>query len=374
MNQLLLIINQTLKIKITLYKSFFLNFFNYQKKNEVANKIALCYLGDKKHGNHTNFEQQKILVDILRLRGYVVDVFQNGDLVYSKKNYYKYIFGFGESWRILCKKNSDAIKILYCTEAPPFFSFINEYKAIVRFKKLWIKSNNTKILCRTYRFYRDEDYCNANYIIQMGELNTKILKDINIINPTNLFTIGSYGLGIQKSRIKNKKTNTFIWFGSSGVVHKGLDLVLKYFLDNPELELIVAGCKKQDVKSWIISTKNITFVGIVDVESLVFEEIMNKSSFCILPSASEGISTAIITCMYQGLIPIISIETNICSPEIIWIEPTIDSLENGINIALNIKESEYLVKSELIRNFAIRNYNKKKYSDTIKQSINAIGI
>lgn len=378
MKQLQLLIKQSIKIKVISWKNIFSYIFEYIillfKTAERKDKIAVCYLGDNIDAYHTNFDQQTIFVNLMRSRGYIVDLFKNGDLVYSRKNHYQIIFGFGESWRLLCKKNSNSIKILYCTEAPPFLSFINEYKAISRFETLGFLDQKVKKSNRSYRFYRDEDYCEADYVLQMGPRNCKALTQTNIIKPSNLFEIGSYGLGRQKSRQKTKKSNTFLWFGSRGVIHKGLDLVLKYFIDNQQLNLIVAGCSREEFLSLAAPISNIKYAGIVDVESSLFDEIMDEASFCILPSASEGLSTAVITCMYQGIIPIVTRETNINGPHIIWIEPTIESLDNGVKNAINIEEPEYLNISESIRIFSLKIYNQDQYRNDLNSAVASIGI
>jgi glycosyltransferase involved in cell wall biosynthesis len=102
----------------------------------------------------------------------------------------------------------------------------------------------------------------------------------------------------------------FLWFGGPGAVHKGLDLVLDVFSRRKELILHVAGLASDEADFMAaygtkLSGPNIRNHGWIDPLS-DFHQLF-KDVFCfIAPSCAEGSSTAVITCLHAGLLPIIS--------------------------------------------------------------------
>ena len=109
----------------------------------------------------------------------------------------------------------------------------------------------------------------------------------------------------------------FVWFGSSGFVHKGLDLVLEAFAGMPDLHLHVCG-PFDDEKRFLAAYNhelrqlpNVHAHGWVDVAGATFRQICEQSIAIVYPSASEGGGGSVISCMHQGLIPVVSYETSV---------------------------------------------------------------
>jgi len=109
----------------------------------------------------------------------------------------------------------------------------------------------------------------------------------------------------------------FLWFGSGGLVHKGLDLALEAFAQMPDLHLTVCGPlnQEEDFKriytQELYQTPNIRTVGWVDVSSPGFTEITGNCVGVIYPSCSEGQCGGVVTCLHAGLIPVVSYETGL---------------------------------------------------------------
>lgn len=110
---------------------------------------------------------------------------------------------------------------------------------------------------------------------------------------------------------------SFLWLGSSGMVHKGLDLVLEVFAARPELSLTVCGPVAAEAdfaaayRTELYETPNIRTVDWVDVASPAFDAIIRECAALIYPSCSEGSSGAVACAMHAGLVPLISQESGI---------------------------------------------------------------
>jgi ABC-type antimicrobial peptide transport system ATPase subunit len=57
--------------------------------------------------------------------------------------------------------------------------------------------------------------------------------------------------------------------------------------------------------------KNIFVYDYITVDDSKFIDLINKCTFVVLPSCSEGISTSVLTCMLHGLIPVVTQESGI---------------------------------------------------------------
>jgi glycosyltransferase involved in cell wall biosynthesis len=109
--------------------------------------------------------------------------------------------------------------------------------------------------------------------------------------------------------------NRFLWLGSGGLVHKGLDLVLEAFARMPEMDLVVCGpldaepAFTQAYRHELTELSNVVVAGFVDVGSAEFQSIAANCVGVISASCSEGGCGAVITAMHAGLIPIVSRES-----------------------------------------------------------------
>jgi glycosyltransferase involved in cell wall biosynthesis len=104
----------------------------------------------------------------------------------------------------------------------------------------------------------------------------------------------------------------FMWLGSHGFVHKGLDLVLEAFAAMPDLKLHVCGpisdepAFEKAFDRELHHTPNIETVGWVDIAGERFRELAGRCIGLVYPSCAEGASGNVLTCMQAGMIPVIS--------------------------------------------------------------------
>lgn len=111
--------------------------------------------------------------------------------------------------------------------------------------------------------------------------------------------------------------NRWMWLGSGGMVHKGLDLVLEAFAAMPDQHLTVCGpvAAERDFAAAyhaeLYDTANISTLDWVDVAGAVFEATLQSCVGMVFPSCSEGQSGSVVNAMHAGLIPVVTPETGV---------------------------------------------------------------
>lgn len=115
-----------------------------------------------------------------------------------------------------------------------------------------------------------------------------------------------------------RRRTGFVWFGSGGAVHKGLDLVLDALpLARPSVRLHVCGpvAREDDFMALygdrLRRGDGVTLHGVVDVRGETMKSILEDCGFVILPSCSEGGGSSVLTCMYSGLVPVVTREASV---------------------------------------------------------------
>lgn len=152
----------------------------------------------------------------------------------------------------------------------------------------------------------------------------------------NSFTLGTYPVGYRSAicalpqsvactqsfyqRDMVMVAKNFVWVGGSGLVHKGLDLLLDVFKELPDYTLSIFGPVQSDpafvalYEKELFHLPNITCYGKVDLQGGVFQKVARNSLGMVYPSCAEGSSGAVVNCMHQGLIPLVSRESGVDVP------------------------------------------------------------
>lgn len=269
-------------------------------------RVLISYLSDFKRIGlnsfpfHTNRAEASVIVGLFVRNGFVVDLI-DCDYDFTPTTNYDVIFGFGVTFRKLKSANFDAKYILYLTENIPLNATVNEDLAINGFNERHCR-NETSI--RSGRYYVQSDLLNNDRIILLGDKERKesVLKmceKVDCLYPSGLYNrrfVNQRDLGLSKFN--------FLWFGSGGAILKGLDILLDIFATRDDITLHVAGLNLEEKK--ILQNVNYVDHGKVDVNSDEFLKLCNLCSFSILPSWSEASSTAILTTLRHGMIPLIS--------------------------------------------------------------------
>lgn len=347
--------------------------FTHQQK-----RILLCYLGYahinkmyQRSAHHTNVCEMFQIIHTLVELDFCIDVcsFDHADaLKYVGQKQYDYILGMGEAFRSAIAEHKEAKSIIYMTENPYYISMQEEEKRIdYLYRRRKVKTK----LERTGKFYFPDDEAKANFIICMGE--TKYYQVLN--KPTQrIYPTANRNEQWSNNTDKRKSTN-FLVFGTGGFVHKGNDLLVEVFSKHADWNLYLCGrdIKKEIKKLKYLLPNNIHDCGYVGVNSERFLTLISECTYILLPSASEGMPTGVLTGMQHGLIPVVmhGIGMDEFEDYCEYFDGyKISDIENKL-VAL-VKDDRIEDKSNKIYQFANEKFSLQQFSKRFKKIIETI--
>ncbi|MFU8862101.1 MAG: glycosyltransferase [Cyclonatronaceae bacterium] len=268
---------------------------------------------DKISSRHTNEKESQEIAKIFLELGYEADVISKLRSHYIPNKEYTFYVNLRTNFQGISEHlNPDCIKIVHLDISHWLF---NNHAALKRSCDLQIRRG------RTISSFR---YMTENYAIEACDYATMKGNDFTMgtykyagkkIYRTNVPTYTTYDWPDDKNYRECRKN--FLWFGSDGFVHKGLDLILEVFKNRPDLNLTVCGpidkdpAFKKEFYNELCKTPNIVTKGWVDVDSQQFRDIVHDNTAIIFPSCAEGSNGGVITCMQAGLIPIVSVQSGV---------------------------------------------------------------
>jgi glycosyltransferase involved in cell wall biosynthesis len=361
-----------------------INYFNTNyKKNVLISYVVRPF----RHGinlHHTNSAEGLIIAKIFNELGYNVDVVW----IFSKKKIdfekYDVIFGVGEPFERSFYYNKKHIKrICYCTGTSPSF---NNLATINRAKEVFEKKG--KLLLSSTRLL---NYCwSLQFTLSDGliVLGNKFVADTykssftgNIINiNASFYKIFNYERVLQKKDFKSAQKH-YLWFGGSGFIHKGVDLLLEVFRNRSDIFLHICGPLSAEPEfeaayyEELYKTKNIHFYGFINIESEQFKYLLENCCFVIFPSCSEGGAASVINVMANGgLIPIVNRESSISIYDfgIDIDELNTDGIEKAINISQSFSVDELKFRSYKCGELINSRHTADNFYSSMKSAIETI--
>ncbi|MGD9962473.1 MAG: glycosyltransferase [Thermoplasmata archaeon] len=165
--------------------------------------------------------------------------------------------------------------------------------------------------------------------------------------------------------------NRFVWLGSSGLALKGLDLALEAFAGMPDMHLTVCGpvgAEEDFARAYgkeLEHSYNIESVGWVDVFSDRFRSIADGAVGMVYPSASEGASIAVLTCMSAGLIPIATPQSGIdISPSgTVLRDASVGSVQEAVRALSRLSPDELRSRATQARSFVNERHSRKAFTE-----------
>ncbi|WP_418791072.1 glycosyltransferase [Phosphitispora sp. TUW77] len=356
---------QDKKKKYRIYQNINADLAASKQKRVLISYLTEPFETNLSFSHHTNVNECTQIIKIFINMGYCVDVIHCQDkenLPYILNNQYHVIFGFGNAFYEAVLHNPKAKKVIYLTESHPDFSTMRERERVDYF----YKRHGKKIgLTRSELYYKKEYIDIADYGILLGSTTTlETYPSLNgrlfVTTPTGLIN-KNY---MYQERDFNKSRKNFIWFGSYGAVHKGLDILIDVFEGLQEITLYICGLYPTEERLFSFNNKNIKNLGFVEVNSSQFIELMNKCSFVILPSCSEGMSTSVLTCMNHALIPIVTRETGIVLKEFgVYLDDyRVEHIAEVVVACSRLDAEELSIQHKKVYQYSRNNFNIKVYT------------
>lgn len=349
----------------------------YESKDSKK-RVLICYIISpfylkKRPIKHANVIESRTIAREFYNLGYSVDVV---DYRCTRKiNYSKYdvIFGFGVPFSNSFAFDLKLKRICYITGSSPNFS--NEREAM-RIRDIYNHSGKLLTPRREAYWPWMNVAINSDLMILAGnEVTKSTYKGLN----ENIKTV-PVPMIPSKLKKNNSLKSGFLWFGGAGAVHKGLDLVIDASCEIEEDFSIDICGPLENEKDFFelykskIDKKNIVFHGMVDVESDLMQNLIDKNSFIILPSCSEGMASSVTTCMQFGLIPVITKECGIDLGEhsILIEDLTINEVRKAMKNALSMTKDKLHRKKELSIKLVNEINTPDKYEKVFSEAIKSI--
>lgn len=335
----------------------------------------------RKSLSHTNFYEVISAAKIFNELGYVVDVIHYQGRI-PKLEKYHVIYGFGDVFKEYFESGLYGKRTIYygagmhvCHQNTATLKRVSD---VFKEKGVWLTKSAR---------YVDKAWTHQTMlvdgIISLGNeecANTyrKHYAGPVISLPAPFFkTIDAYDLLNNRDEGARKR---YLWFGSGGLVHKGLDLCLDFFKNRPDLTLHICGNieSEKDFSSFysyeLYQLPNVFTHGFVKIDSLEFRDILNLCSFIIYPSCSEGGSPSVLTCIGNGaLVPVITKDTSISTGNEIVIEDlNVNAIEKSINYSQTLTYAEVLELQEKNLSYVLNKHNQAVYFDKLSISIRSL--
>lgn len=361
------------------------NVFNSSCTKSVLISFSLSPFLEGVKNEHTNFLECYTAAEIFHELGYTVDVINFDEELQIDYTKYNIIYGFGESLEKAFYQDSAEqriIKIFYGTGCNSTYSNkVSATRVIDFYKKCNILApQSSRVVAKSWRFQTlmsdlvialGNDFVVSTYIIDNQNLNCKSL-------PAFFFDV--YDINIQNKNFESAQKH-FLWFGSSGLLHKGLDLIIDIFSKRTDIFLHICGASKSEIiffnyyQPIIDKSSNIIDHGFINLDSELFREIMNTCGFVIFPSVSEGGCPATLNVMANGgLVPIITTYCGLDLDQLGFISDEISeqAFTELINKALAFPVGDIKNMSFMVKEFVRKNYSYNSYKNNLTQLIQGI--
>lgn len=261
---------------------------------------------------HTNPVDSVQIAQIFLDLGYDVDVIHYRNTTFIPQKNYAFFVGARTNFqRIATLLNRGCIKIVHLDTAHWVFNNYSTFRRSLEMqqrKGISIPESNRIIEQNLAIEYADYGTIVGNHFTAGTYAYAK--KPIFVIPHS---TCAVFPWPEEKSFESCRKN--YVWFGSHGFVHKGLDLALDAFSGMPDFNLYVCGPLDSEpaftsaYHKELFQMPNIHPIGWVDIRSPQFIDIMNRCVGTVYPSCAECGAGNVLTCMQTGVIPVLSIES-----------------------------------------------------------------
>lgn len=327
---------------------------------------------------HSNNQESHVIARVFHELGYRVDVINNNREFKGRFDDYDIVFGEGMPMFQALQSDSQSVIIYYGTGSHPWHCSRSSLKRLIEFNQLnnFLALNSTRISDDKWGIAASA----ADAVICIGNEQTKQTflefgsSNVYPLDPT--FHQRHDSQSILSNKCFSVSRKTALWFGSYGLLHKGLDLAVEAFRSKPDWTLHVCGYleAESDFIKELNIPDNVKINGFLDVYSEQFRQLANGCAFTLLPSCSEGTSTAVLTTVGNGgMIPIVTKESGVDINDFGFL---VEQSQESILDALSEIDSKTDLELKSMANLAYKEvstrYTLDHFELSIKKSIEGI--
>lgn len=324
---------------------------------------------------HQNFWQCKEMARIIGEHGFIVDVVDYEDKYARLKRDYDLVVGLiprNVEKFYKCHLKQGAVRIAYLTSMNLVVTSGNEEKRLANL----YKRKGVQLKPRRYSGTIQKEIENFDAVWYIGNSSNYHSYDCFNMPPVHYIKNNGYAFDWAETSVK-RDPKKFVFFGSLGAVHKGLDLLLEVFSKlTPDCVLYVcSGYENEEDFSKLYhkelyDTPNIVPMGFVDIHSEKFKDMISSCAYTILPSCAEGCAGSVLTVMSGGLIPIVSDVCGFDNGEaIILPDCNIETIAAYVKEYSQKCESWILEKSRKSVEIVKRNYGKENFLKSVERAV-----
>lgn len=325
---------------------------------------------------HSNLWESREIVRIFNELGFDVDAIDWVNTSFYPKKNYAIIFDMATNLQRLAPfLSKDVIKILYITGSSPAYQRIAELRRVAQLE------DRTEKLYSPKRIFTHIDLFERS--LRLADCAALIGTDFTLSTFDSQYRQKIECIPVSASflpNIKNEsnyisKERDSLFFSGFGAVHKGLDLVLETFAQNKNIRLHVVGniASEKDFlniyKKELLSCDNIIYHGPLSPSSDKFMAVVKKCISFISPSCSEGLSSAVVTCLQLGLYPIVSKENGSIFPQdsgIILQSCSISEIEHAVNKVFYMKNDILIEHIKKCQSYALSEFSRENFKYKMK--------
>lgn len=355
-----------------------------QPQKKTQGDVLISYLiapfllkpGEPIPNSHTNFGQCLQMARTFLDLGYAVDVIDSHNHIFQPKKPYALFVGHRINFdRIAGLLTGDCIKIAHLDTAHWIHANYSTYRRkleLLQRRGVTIRAGD-RIVEQTLALEHADCVTLFGNDYNINTLRYSCKPIYKLPHPPPVVYPWPDDKDFSSSRAN------FLWFGSQGFVHKGLDLVLEAFAEMPEYHLYVCGPLDRDrerdfVKAYskeLYQTPNIHACGWIDVESQEFRVIANKCLGLVYPSCSEAGGGNVVVCMHAGLIPLVSYESSVDVEDfgVLFKDNSIHTIQNAVRTVSDLPSDQLRQMARKAWEFARANHTKEKFAEEYKRVV-----
>ena len=351
-------------------------------------RVLICYLPEAFDAplprSHSNFTECYTAAKVFHSLGFSVDCASRNHtgIDYSP---YDVVYGItSDAYARSFSASGDPLRIFYSVGAHTFLNF----KVTAERNKRFHSEHGCRALSSChYVPGNGMNYYNAHLsdaVICLGDASVTQHFIDEDPRPGHYYTLPAFYFAIRRPSADKdfeKCRRNLLWFGSSGLIHKGLDIAIDFALRHPEFTLHICGASRGEKEFWRYyapladKAPNIVQHGFVDIGSEEFARILDECALLVNPSLSESGAVAVLNVLANGLLyPVYSRETGLAlsdyAPEVP--EVTYAAFEKAIMEAASLPAAELLQRAAALNGHVRRNYSLALYEERLRTHIETI--